>query len=328
VYKDDAGQDQPVKTPLDWGIRRMHILEHAQRAMGELPTPEMRVPLDVKVESEEETPDYVRRKITFAALSEKVAVGSRVPAYLLIPKNLKGRAPAMLCLHQTTAIGKGEPAGLGASKNLRYAHELASRGYVCIVPDYPSFGDYTIDFKAKPSPFVSGTMRAIWNNMRAIDVLETLPQVDPDRIGCIGHSLGGHNTIFTAAFDQRIKAMVSSCGFNAFHHYYGGNLAGWTSHRYMPRIRDLYGNSPDKVPFDFYELVAALAPRAFYINAPLRDSNFEVEGVRKVVAEAGKVYALYGAGEKLKAAYPDAQHDFPEEQRREAYEFLDRQLKR
>lgn len=233
----------------------------------------------------------------------------------------------MLCLHQTTRIGKGEPAGLGGLKNLHYAHELAERGYVCLVPDYPSFGEYDFNFTA-PGRLPSGSMKAIWNNIRAVDLLESLPEVDGERIGCIGHSLGGHNTIFTAAFDQRIKAMVSSCGFTAFHHYYKGNLAGWTSDRYMPRIRTAYGNDPGKVPFDFYELVAALAPRPFFINAPLGDGNFDVAGVKKVVAAAQEVYALRGEKENLKAVYPEVGHDFPEDVRREAYAFLDKALKK
>ena len=72
-----------------------------------------------------------------------------------------------------------------------------------------------------------------------------------DRIGVIGHSLGGHNALFTAVFDERLKAIISSCGFTPFHDYYGGKLAGWTSDRYMPRIREVYGNDPDKVPFTF-----------------------------------------------------------------------------
>jgi dienelactone hydrolase len=327
IVKDDpaAGADgpaRPVKTLFDGGLRRAHILGNVERVMGELPGPEVRVPLDVRVLKEERTEHYVRQSITFAA-----EPGDRVPAYLLIPHNLTGRAPAMLCLHQTTRIGKGEPAGLGGLKNLHYAHELAQRGYVCLAPDYPSFGDYDFNFTA-PGRLPSGSMKAIWNNLRAVDLLESLPQVDPDRIGCIGHSLGGHNTIFTAAFDQRIKAMVSSCGFTAFHHYYKGNLAGWTSDRYMPRIRTAYGNDPSKVPFDFYELVAALAPRPFFVNAPVSDGNFEVGGVKKVVAAAQAVYDLRGAKQALKAVYPEVGHDFPEDVRGQAYAFLDQALKR
>ena len=232
----------------------------------------------------------------------------------------------MLCLHQTTRIGKDEPAGLGGRPSLHYAHELAERGYVCLVPDYPSFGDYEYNFKIQGKLFDSGSMKAIWNNLRAVDLLQSLPEVDHDRIGCIGHSLGGHNALFTAAFDQRLRAIVTSCGFTAFHEYYGGKLAGWSSDRYMPRIRNTYDNDPDRVPFDFYEVLAALAPRPVFINAPLHDSNFEITGVRKVVNEANRVYTLLGANDDLRVAYPDCEHNFPEDVRHSVYDWLDRKL--
>ena len=289
--------------------------------MGSLPESPRRVPLDVEVLEEIDTEKYYRRRISF--VSEP---GDRVPAYLLIPKDLKGKAAAMLCLHQTTGIGKGEPAGLGGLPTLHYAHELAERGYVCIVPDYPSFGDYAYDFKTQGKHYASGSMKAIWNNLRAVDLLVSLPEVDSDRIGCIGHSLGGHNTLFTAAFDQRLKAVVTSCGFTAFHHYYEGKLAGWTSDRYMPRIRDLYNNDPDQVPFDFHEVLAAICPRSIFINAPLHDDNFDVTGVRKVVEEVGKAYDLTNARDRLVAEYPDSQHDFPDAVRQAAYTWLDSKL--
>src|SRR5207253_10107573 len=135
---------------------------------------------------------------------------------------------------------------------------LAVCGYVTLAPDYPSFGDYSYDFTR--SRFQSGSMKAIWNNMRAIDLLQSMPEVDPERIDCIGHSLGGHNTMFTAAFDTRIKAAVSNCGFTSFAKYYGGNLKGWTSVRYMPRIAAGYDSQPEKMPFEFTEVVAAFGP--------------------------------------------------------------------
>src|SRR5438477_9043142 len=106
-------------------------------------------------------------------------------------------------------------------------------------------------------------MKAIWDNMRGIDLLESVDEVDRARIGCIGHSLGGHNAMFTAVFDTRIKAIVSNCGFTSFSKYFGGNLKGWSSPRYMPRIATVYEANPAKMPFDFMEVVAAVAPRAF-----------------------------------------------------------------
>lgn len=302
---------------------RPAIRKKMERAMGPLPGADRKVPLDVKQLGEEKLDGYVRRKITFAA--EK---GDRVPAYLLIPTGKDGKRPAALCLHQTIAIGKGEPVGLGGSPNLHYALHLVKRGYVCLAPDYPSFGDYKYDFAAafKRGDYASGSMKAIWNNMRAVDLLQALPEVDGERIGVIGHSLGGHNSMFTAAFDERLKVIVSCCGFTSFPKYYGGNLKGWTSDRYMPRIAAEFGNDPKRVPFDFPDVVTSFAPRAFLAVAPVRDDNFEVSGVKDVIAAAGPAYRALNAADNLKAIYPDAGHDFPAAARQTAYEFMDQHL--
>jgi dienelactone hydrolase len=320
VYLDTGGAENAIRTPADWEKRRTHILANMQRVMGPLPHISHQGPLSLSIIEEAKTATYVRSKVSFAALEN-----DRVPAYLLIPRERRGKLPAVLCLHQTVRIGKSEPAGLGGRENLRYAVHLAERGYVTFAPDYPSFGEYEYDFSQ--SPFASGTMKAIWNNMRAIDLLQTLPEVDGERIGCIGHSLGGHNAMFTAAFDTRIKALVSSCGFTSFGKYYGGNLKGWTSPRYMPLIAALYEMRPEKMPFDFTEVVAAFAPRAFLANAPTHDSNFDVSGVKDCIAAARPVYELHGAKERLAAIYPNCGHDFPLEARKIAYEWLDRWLR-
>jgi hypothetical protein len=134
--------------------------------------------------------------------------------------------------------------------------------------------------------------------------------------------------MFTAAFDERLKVIVSCCGFCSFAKYYKGNLRGWTSDRYMPRIASEYGNDPKKVPFDFTDVVTSFAPRAFLAVAPERDDNFEVSGVRDVIAFGEPTYKKLNAADKLKAIYPDAGHDFPADARKTAYEFIDKQLKK
>src|SRR5262249_31703040 len=120
VHLDGAGESVPIKTLADWRKRHDHILANMQLVMGPLPSSSGKVPLDLKVEGEETLAKVVRKKITFA-----VGKDDRVTAYLLMPRERKGPAPAMLCLHQTTGIGKGEPAGIGGLKNLHYALELA-----------------------------------------------------------------------------------------------------------------------------------------------------------------------------------------------------------
>ena len=320
VYIGDDGKEHPVQTAADWAKRRAHILENMQLVMGALPNASKKVLLDVQVLAEEKLPAFTRKKITFA-----VEKNDRVFAYLLIPHNLKGKSPAMLCLHQTIAIGKAEPAGLGGSPNLHYAAHLAERGYVTLAPDYPNYGDYKFDPYA--NGYVSATMKGIWNHSRAVDLLQSLPEVDGERIGVIGHSLGGHNSMFVAAFDTRLKVIVSSCGFNAFPKYYGGNLAGWSHNGYMPRIASVYNKDPKKMPFDFPEIAAAFAPRPFFASAPVNDSNFEVSGVKDCITAAMPVYEMLGAKDKLAANYPNCGHDFPEDARKVAYEWIDKWLK-
>lgn len=313
-WRDDADKAYAVQTSADWARRRPHIILGMEAAMGELPKD--RCPLDVKTHATVENEHYTRYKIDY-----QPEPGDRVPAYLLVPKRVNGKVPAIMCLHQTVQIGKDEPAGLGGSDNLHYADELARRGYVCLVPDYPSLGEYKYDFAKSPHP--SGSIKGILNHVRGVDLLVEHPNVDPTRIGSIGHSLGGHNTMFLGSFDERVKVMVSCCGFTAACRYYGGNIDGWTGPRYMPRLK---GKKCNEVPFDFHEIVASFAPRAFLAVAPIDDANFDNQGVHEVMNAARQVYKLFDAEENLRARYPNAKHDFPPADRQAAYEFIDKHL--
>jgi len=333
-YLRADGSRALIRTPADWEKRRAHIIAGMEEVMGPLPRPASPVPLDVQVLEEHKEDGYVRRKVAYHTDDVK----KRAHAWLLLPtvaglseagyKRSEGgykRLPAVLCLHQTTPNGKDSPAGLTDRPALHYAKELVQRGYVTLAPDYPSFGEAK-DYDFEADNYISGSMKAIYDNTRAIDLLQSLPEVDGDRIGCIGHSLGGHNTLFTAVFDDRIKAAVTCCGFTSFHKYKGGNLKGWTQTRYMPRVATKFHSSPDEMPFDFPEVLAAIAPRAVFIVAPLHDDNFDVEGVRECVSAARPIYELLGKPERLRAVHPDCGHDFPDAERNDAYNFLDDML--
>jgi hypothetical protein len=211
---------------------------------------------------------------------------------------------------------------------------LAQRGYIVIAPDYPSFGDLK-DYNFDKDRYKSGTMKGIFDHMRCVDLLQGREDVDPERIGVLGHSLGGHNSMFVGAFDKRIKVIVSSCGWTLMDYYsigeelsrkYGGRLGPWAQKRYMPLLRDKYKLDGKKIPFDFDDVISAIAPRAFFSVSPLRDSNFDVEGVKKGIANVTEVYRTLGAEDKLQVSYPNAEHDFPVESRIEAYRFIDKIL--
>lgn len=306
----------------DWQRRKPRVLDAMQSIMGPLPGKEKRCPLDLRIEEETDAGSYVRRLVSYAA-----EPGSRVPAYLLIPKqalHTRKRVVAVLCLHPTdNQVGHKVVVGLGGKANRQYAVELARRGYVTLAPSYPLLANYQPDWKKLG--YESGTMKAIWDNIRGLDLLSSLPFVREGAFGAIGHSLGGHNSVYTAVFDPRIKAVVSSCGLDSYLDYKNGDIRGWTSDRYMPLLIE-YRDRLARIPFDFDEILAAIAPRPCLISAPLKDDNFNWKSVDRVSESARRVYRLYGKPRNLEVIHPDCAHDFPDDAREHAYRFFDREL--
>lgn len=292
------------------------VLQAMQQVMGPLRLPAGTPRLDSAAEHD----DGVVRSRKIRCEAEP---GDWVPAWLQMPVRASRPLPGVLCLHQTTRPGKDEPAGFAGQPNLHYARELAARGFVTLSPDYPNFGEYTFDPYARG--YASATMKGIVNHMGAAALLRSLPAVDRRRIAACGHSLGGHNALFLAAFDPRIRAVVTSCGFTSFAKYMGGDLKGWSHRGYMPRIESVYGCDPARMPFDFSDVLACIAPRPVFINAPLGDSNFDHSGVDDSVAA---VRALYRRSGDLRVEHPDSAHDFPPAVRLQAWDWLERILNR
>lgn len=316
LYRARSGEVRTVRTRRDWERRRLEILRGFESVAGRLPGPGRRCPLELRVEEETDLGDHVRRRITY-----QVEPGERIESYLLVPRAaLAGRrARAVVCLHQTHAEGKKVVVGLGRSPDDEYGVELVRRGYVCLAPPYPQLADYWPDLDRLG--WGSGTLKAVWDNSRGIDLLESLPFVRRGGVAAIGHSLGGHNAIYTAVMDPRIRVVVTSCAFDAFVDYMNGDIRGWVQNRYLPRLKEYLGRPAD-IPFDFHELVGALAPRALFASAPLKDSNFRWESVARIAAAARPVYDLYHAKDRLVVRHPDAPHRFPPELRGEAYTFI------
>jgi dienelactone hydrolase len=328
-YQDEQGNLLPVRTADEWQRRVAHVRAGMEAVMGPLPK-KTQLPLDLIIHGETRLRHYTRQHVSFV-----VEPGDRLPGYLLVPHEAADwqagtpGLPAMICLPGSSAPGKLTPAGLSSSGGLAYGHELAERGFVCLVLDYPML--HTAEYSTDPYElgYVSATMKGIVNHRRGVDLLESLPYVDARAIGVIGHSLGGHNALFLAVFEPRIQAVVSSCGFNVFAKHAGGDVRAWSNPYYMPRIKTIYEDDPAKIPFDFTEVLAALAPRPVFVNAPLHDApDFEVSGVVDCVVAALPVYReLFQAADRLEVVHPDAGHSFPFGARLAAYAMLDRYLR-
>lgn len=332
-YRAGDGSIVPVRSIADWQKRRAEILRGFQEVAGPFPGPEKRVPLDVRVEQETDFGRYVRRLITYAA-----EPGSRVPAHLYIPKqclapNSNSRARAVLCLMGTGGYRHRDGVGENLTVNTHDGEALAERGFVAIAPAaiFLGMGSRSgLDIPYRPNleqlGYESGTMKTIWDNVRALDVLDSLPFVKKGAYGVIGHSYGGHNSIFTALFDDRIRTVVSSCGFDSFLDYRPNRWnpgEGWSQSIYLPKITTY---ARDEIPFDFHELIGALAPRPVLINAPVGDANFKWRSVARIVASASRVYSLYGVSRLLRVEHPDVDHVFPPDVRKIAYSCFEAHL--
>jgi dienelactone hydrolase len=291
-------------------------------------TPRTPPPLAAQQVERVDLGDVVREKVTYA-----VEAGERVPAWVFIPK--AGRPPyaAVLCHHQhggQFGVGKDGPAGLGSTPDQHYGIELARRGYVTIAPDALCFGerqdaagklkDAAYErFEALHRITEGKTLQGkyVWDARRALDYLQSRPEVDKARLGMIGHSLGGQETLFTTACDPRIRAAASSCGF--------GSL------RTLKRDRILH-NFALFVPAlaehgDYGAVLALVAPRPFLVAARSRDPIFPMEGIEETVAAARGAYRAQKAPVRLGTFYEEGPHEFSPALRQAAYDWLDRWLR-
>jgi dienelactone hydrolase len=313
-----------------------------QRAFVELvgPWPHRRPPLRAAVLEEKVFGEGTRRKVSFDTLPSDAAHASAVRAWLFVPARPWGRQPAIIALHQTIPQGKDEPAGIKATLPwLAFASYYAERGYVTLAPDMIGYGERTAGGTARtgcewtdarpildrhPDMTLLGLM--LFDVSRCVDYLATRPEVDADRIGVVGHSLGGILVNGVLPLEPRLKVGVASCGYGLFRsdQEFPSRWAAANS-AYLPRLA-LYRDDRNALPLDFHHILALSAPRPHLIQTAMGDTIWTRPAVMHdpfVVGELRRVRALYGreAVDNLTAIEPvggakDRNHGwYPETQR-------------
>jgi hypothetical protein len=146
-----------------------------------------------------------------------------------------------------------------------------------------------------------------------VDYLESLPYVDKDRIGCIGHSLGAKEVLYAAAFDERYKVAVFSEGG------IGLSFSNWDAIWYL-------GSDIKKSDFDLehHQLIALIAPRAFLL---LAGNSADNDKSWAFIASATPVYKLLGMTENIGWFNHRFGHRYPPEAQAVTEAFIDRHLK-
>lgn len=288
-----------IKSLDEWPKMRKEIESAVTSVIGKVAS--NGIELQVKTVDEMEFPGYVRRRVNYF-----VDDWTRVSAWLFVPDG-KEDFPAVLCFHGRNRFGKDEAAGLEGDSTLAFAKHFAERGYVTLAPDCITAGerissgldafDTASFYKENPQSSLVGKMLA--DHMRSIDALMELSSVDGARIGVIGHDLGAYNALFLAAFDERVRGCVASCGITSVQE--DDNPARWIEDDGLvlcPKLSDAIAKK--KFPFDWDQIIALAAPSPILLITALNDSILSnTKSCEAVVKRARKIYKFLGAQNAL-----------------------------
>jgi dienelactone hydrolase len=286
------------------------------------------------VEEETDCGEYIRRLISFHVEAEEVGYG-----YLLLPKAFSAPLPLVICPHQTKASGKDCPTGLDPKEDpqYHYAVHLVRQGFACFAPD-----DFVAGRRLKPGqkpydtfdlhqrwPAWTAVGKSLWDLQRAVDFLVKYDFIDSSRIGATGHSLGGHDSLILAAFDQRIRAAAINCGAPLLKT--DPRRKEWArtddhDYVYFQTLRK-YMDRPETLPFDFDLVAMAVAPRALLMIHALNDEYFH--NTAAWLEASGRIsdhFNAAGRPEAFATYFHRKGHCFPAEARALAYEWLNAHL--
>jgi len=258
------------------------------------------MPLDIQILSEEDAGSYTVQKIAYQTLPEVW-----VPAYLLTPKHSSGPMPTVLCPHGH-GYGKEQVMNEDGAYH-KYPHRLAEAGFVTLVPDHISFGERAnpkhpgCSFEHEALNLLGSAVIGyrIWDLQRALDLLESLPQVDNERIGCGGLSLGGEMTLYLAACDTRIKVACISCFLTSF----AGTFLKepHCTCGYIPKMAHY---------FEHADIAALIAPRPLLFQAGTQDPSFLASDAEASYEELQKLYEILGYKEQVSLDVFEGGHEF------------------
>jgi dienelactone hydrolase len=290
-----------------WQGERAKYLAAFREMIGPWPARPALAPVELE---RHEDPAFSRIKVNYQSLSGD-PFASTITAWLFIPKGYAAPRPAIVTLHQTVLQGKDEPAGVNATLPwYAFADYYARRGYVTLAPDAIGYGERTKGCNAEqgfeladawsilqPRPQMTLLGLMLFDVTRAVDYLQQRPEVDPARIGLMGHSQGGFLTNMALGLEPRYAAGVGSCGYGLFRSdlYFQDRWAGAQS-AYLPRMH-FYNVNRNALPFDMHQIMALGAPTPHLVQTAMLDTIWTPTAVALdplVARELKKVYGFYG----------------------------------
>lgn len=290
--------------------------------MGDLPARDRAIRAELV--KREETAHYLLERLVLDLNGEEP-----VPAVFTIPKNAEGRRPAILFNHSHGGgydIGKREYLeGRSYLASPSYAEELAAMGYCGLCVDTWAFGERStrkesIVFKDMlwKGQVMWGMM--VYDSLRALDYLVSRPEVDADRLGTLGISMGSTMAWWVAALDERIRACVDICCLTDFDALVDDDgLDRHGVYYYVPALRKSFSTG---------QINALIAPRAHLALAGIQDKLTPVAGLDRIERELNTVYGQAGVPERWKLLRYDVAHQETAEGRKAIVAFLREHLGR
>ncbi|MGH9937077.1 MAG: alpha/beta hydrolase family protein [Blastocatellia bacterium] len=289
----------------EWLDRAARLKKQISVSAGLWPAP-AKTPIKATIFGKVDRGDHTVEKVYFESYP-----GLYVTGNLYRPKNVTGKIPAVLCPHGHWTYGRLENQQLNSGP--ARAASFARQGYVAFAYDMVGYNDSAaishrfaaghreniVDREALWSVNLLGLQ--LWNSLRSVDFLLTLPEVDPERIACTGESGGGTQTFLLAAVDDRVKlsAPVNMVSFLM----QGGSVCE---------------NAPNlRVDTNNVEIASLMAPRPMMMVSATGDwtkntMTSEYPAVRGI-------YKLFDAEDKLMAIQMDAAHNYNQPSREAVY---------
>lgn len=239
--------------------------------------------------------------------------GITVRGYLLRPRVIEEERPGVVVLHSTVDHTIRQPAGVEGNPAKAFGLHLAQMGFVAFCPECflwhdrggRDYYEQTERFFQR-HPDSKGMAKMLFDARRGVDVLESLDEVDSSRLGTIGHSLGAKEVVYLAAFDERIKATVSSEGGIST------QFSNWEAPWYLGSEIETFGH-------DHEELLALIAPRPFLL---IGGGAADGAASWPYIEAALPVYELYDDCSSIGFFNHREGHDVPRVAEYRAYQWL------
>jgi len=315
----------------EWKRQREKIRAQLWELLGKLP-PRPKLP-KIQTLSREERDDCIVEKFQFDN-----GAGAIVPGYVVLPRKLNAKAPAVLYCHWHGGqyeIGKEE---LFQNKHTPEAPgpALAKRGFVVLGIDSYCFGERNGRGPGGPeekgnngelsaSKFNLWVGRTLWgmmlrDDLMALDYLASRPEVDANRIGTMGMSMGATRVWWLMALDERLKTGVPICCMTRYQNLIQHELL---------KAHGIYYFVPNLLNhFDTEAIMALIAPRPVLFLDGDQDGTSPVDGIHALESAIRPVYGLYGKEKEFESVvYAGQGHLYTPEMWQKTLEWIDKKLK-